>query len=88
MQQYKRIEKQVKADQYYPYKLIEVPGFKNITQDLYNQNTLKTHTVCTHAHIETSEGLLEVFPGEWVVVSGNQIQIKSNKEFLEDFALI
>lgn len=83
---FNRLPKKVLADQFFPTKKIDVPGFKNILQKVYNDQ-MHSMEVVTHGEIELpNRKVLRVNPGDWVVVDETgMITIKNNEEFKNEY---
>jgi len=87
LKKYKRKQIDVMAEQFFPYKKIDIENFKNITEELYNNLSQKV-SVVRKAEIKMADEVLEVLPGDWVVrMPDNKIVIRSNSDFLIDFDL-
>ena len=86
MKKYTRIPLEVQADQYFPYKAIEVDGFRNVTEEMLDEKTMEKTMVVNRAEIIQGEHRVHISPGDWVVVlPGDIVTIRKNNQFKTDF---
>lgn len=86
MKKYKRIELQVKADQYFGYNKIDVEGFQNVVTEYLDKDTMQKKSGVFHAVIQIGDKSMRVEPGNWVVQLPNgKIQVREHDQFTSDF---
>lgn len=87
MKKYKRIPVEVKAEQYFPYREIEIEGFKNIVEEVLAPISMTKMAIVRRAEIVRGDKTLEIGPGDWVIeYPDGSVTIRSNRDFNADFS--
>ena len=87
MEKFTRVAIECQAVQWFPYKQIEVNGFKNITEELTRNGGMDKVNVVLRAEVDLGEGRkLSIFPTDWIVLlPGDTITIMKSEEFMNTF---
>lgn len=86
MKKYSRLPLSVEAQQYFPYSKIDVDGFRNIEEDVLDEQTMEKKRVVLGGEIVQGDVKISLSPGDWVLVLPNQsVTIRKDAEFSTDF---
>lgn len=87
MEKFTRVATEVTAIQWFPYKMIEVEGFKNVIEELTRGGGMDKVNVVMRAEIEMEDKKkLSIFPTDWVVLfPGQVIMVMKSEEFMNTF---
>ena len=91
MRKFNRIPLSVEAVQYFPYLEINLPGFRNLVEELLEQSTMLPVKIVRKAIISQDfpDGKtkdIEIFPGDWIVkFPDGKVTVRKNMDFDKDF---
>lgn len=87
MEKFTRVAIDVTAVQWFPFKMIEVKGFRNIQEELFRGMGGEKVNAVVRAEIDLGQGKkLDIFPTDWVVfLPGDLMVVMKSEEFLNTF---
>ena len=87
MEKFTRIAIDVEAIQWFPFKTVDVKGFRNIQEELFRGMAGEKVVAVVRGEIDLGSGKkLDIFPTDWIVKHPNgTIAIMKSDEFMNTF---